>query len=492
MAILEFGEYLPDLPDFNNPGVTEAKNVIPGVGSYLQFPGQVVYSNALGARCQGAVSGKDNSGNSANFAGDATKLYKLASAAYSDVSVVGGYTTNSEENWHFTQYGDLLVATNNTNQPQGYFLSTSSAFFELTAELRGRYCASVRNFLVFGNVTDLIDGSVPNRVRWSALNDPTDFTVSPVTQSDYNDLDGSKGWIKQIVGGEYGVIFQERAITRMVYVGSPAVFQFDEVESGRGTQFPYSVVKVGNNIFYLGYDGFYIFDGNQSIPIGEGKVNRTFFDEVDLTYKERVCATADINKQVIYVAYPADGNSGGNPNKILMYNYAPEAKTRWSYCDGLNLEFINISISEGTTLEQLDAISASLDALTVSLDSRTWTGETYILSGFDSSHKQVNFTGDALTALLETTEAQLTPSGRTNLLRVRPVVDGSGTVAMQLGTRNLLSESVTWGSALSVDQVGDVQTRSNARFHRARVNISGGFNHAQGIDVIEYKPAGRR
>lgn len=489
--LIEFGEYLPDLPSYNNPGATVAKNVIPSGNSYEPFLGPVVYSNAIDARCQGAVSTKDSSGNTVNFAGNASKLYKSAAGMYSDVSLVGGYTTGSEENWHFTRFGDRLIATNFENYPQTLTLIGGTNFANLTTDLKARYCTTIRNFLVFGNTWDAGDTYVPHRVRWSALDDPTSYTISPTTQADFQDLNPTYGWVKNVIGGEYGVIFQERAISRMTYVGSPVIWQFDEVETGKGLLSAYSAVKVGNIIFYLGLDGFYAFDGNQSIPIGENKVNRTFFNDVDLSYLTRIYGTADFDRQVVYWAYPGSGNTNGLCNKIIMYNYAPNATKRWSYAEPGDLEFIYTSLSEGYTLDQLDAFG-TLDTLPFSLDSRVWTGENFLLSGFNADHKQVNFTGSALTAMLETQEAQLIENNRTLISLVRPVVDGSGTVTVQMGTRNLHSESVTYASAVSVNSTGNCPMRSNARYHRARVNISGGFNHAQGIEVVKASRAGIR
>lgn len=490
--IIQFGEYLPDAPDFLKQGVVEAKNVVPAGPSYQSFPSPVVYSNGLDDRCQGAFSTKDSDGLTANFAGDNAKLYKSAASVYADVSQVGGYTTSPEENWNFAQFGDVVIATNFSDNPQSYTLGTSTDFADLTTDLKARYCTIVRNFVVFGNTNDPVDGNVPHRVRWSALNDPTDYTVSPVTQSDYNDMNSTYGWVRQVVGGEYGVIFQERCISRMIYAGSPLVFQFDEVEIGRGTQCPGSVVKIGNSIFYLGIDGFYIFDGNQSIPIGEGKINQTFYADFDISYSNRVYAAADLDKQIVYVAYPGAGNTDGRANKMLCYNYAPNAMTRWTYVEDIDLDYIYTSMSEGYTLEDLDSISTDLDALEFSLDSRVWTGNNFLFSGFNSSHQQVNFTGSALTALIETAENQLTQARITNLLRARPLIDGAGAVTIQIGTRNNLSDAVTWGSVIPTDSTGEFQLRSNARYHRARLSVSGGFNHAQGVEVLEYADGGKR
>jgi hypothetical protein len=143
-------------------------------------------------------------------------------------------------------------------------------------------------------------------------------------------------------------------------------------------------------------------------------------------------------------------------------------------------------------LEGLDAYSSSIDTLPLSLDSRSWIGNTAVLSGFGNTHKQVNFTGTALDAVIETQESQIYQGFLTTVTKLRPLIDGSGTVTVQIGTRNNLSDSVTWGSPISPEANGDFSVRSNARYHRARLNISGGFNFAQGVDILDATQGGRR
>jgi hypothetical protein len=487
----EVGDYMPDVPSFQNQGSTVAKNVVSTGVSYTQFLGPSVYSNALSARCQGAVSTKDINGNSVTFAGNATKLYKLSAGTYSDVSVGGGYSTGTEEMWFFTRFGDRLIATNFADNPQSFLVSSGSSFANLTTAVKARYCATVRNFLVLGNTSDAVDGAVPHRVRWSALNDCTDFTVSATTQSDYQDLNATNGWVRGVVSGEYGVIFQERAISRMTYVGSPTVWQFDEVESGRGALAAGSIARAGNLDFYLGPDGFYVFDGTQSVPIGANFVDRTLFNELDTNYLSRITSTVDMDKKIIYWAIPVTGNNGGLANKIYCFNFAQNATKHWSFIEPGDTEIIFTSLSENYTLEQMDTINASVDALPLSLDSRIYTGENFIFSGFNSSHKQINFTGSALDGLVETGETQINPGQRTEIFNIRPVVDG-GTITVQMGTRGKLTDSVTYAAAVSTNSSGECPVRSNARFHRARLNITGGFNFAQGVDVIKSTPVGDR
>ncbi len=493
MPRLIFGEYLPDLPKLQNPGITEAKNVLPFGDSYRSMKSESIYSDALTAVNQGAYSPRDKSGTPFTYAGDAAKLYSLSNASYSDVSKGGGYSTGSEEWWRFATYGNQVIATNYIDDMQLITMGGAN-FADLSATApKAKDVDIVKNFLVCVNTNDTTDGLVPNRVRWPSLTDITAWTVSSTTQADFQNLEGDGGWNMRIIGGEYGVIFQERSIWRMTYVGSPVIFQFDEVERGRGTPAPGSVVKVGNWVAYLGQDGFYIFDGQQSIPIGSNKVDKTFWDDVDANYLYKINAVSDTDNQLIYWGYPSANNTDGRIDKILVYNYSPNSRMRWSYIDGVDLESLFLSLTEGYTLEQLDTVNSSLDALVFSLDSRVWMNNGEVLSGFDSDHKQVNFDGAAMDATIETTEAQIFENKRAHLTLVRPLVDGTGaTTTVQIGERNLLSDSVSWQSEISTNSTGYCPVRSNARYHRARVKVTGGFDHAQGIDVVKAAEGGLR
>ncbi len=492
MVYVPFGEYTPDLASYLNTGSITVTNVMPFGQDYISFPGPVVYSsNALNSACKGAFSGRSNAGSAFNFAGSGTKLYHLSGGAFDDVSIAGDYTTAADDVWEFTQWGAQILATNYTDPIQTYTMGSSTDFANLGGTPpKARHIAVVRDFVVTANTNDS-DGALPYRVRWSALGNEASWTVSSVTQADYQNLDGPGGFCQKVVGGEYGIIFQEKAIWRMTYVGSPAIFQFDQVEFERGTPAPGSVVKVGNFVAYLAPDGFYIFDGQQSIPIGENRVNKTFYADLDQTYLYNISSAVDSSQQIIYWAYPGVGNTSGRPNKLLMYNYAPSSTKRWAIAE-TETEWIFRSLGEGYTLDGLDTITTDIDALAFSLDSRVWTGNTSNLSGFNSSHKLINYTGTALDAVIDTGEATLHEGHRSKVTKVRPVIDGSGTVTIQIGTRNTLADSVTWEAATSLNTTGDAPVRTNARFHRARVNITGGFNHAQGIEIVEFKKAGSR
>jgi hypothetical protein len=98
--------------------------------------------------------------------------------------------------------------------------------------------------------------------------------------------------------------------------------------------------------------------------------------------------------------------------------------------------------------------------------------------------------GTALDAEVETGEVEIKPGRRSMVTSVRPYVSG-GTTTVQVGYRNDQSDSVTYTGAQGEVSSGFVRVRKNARFHRFRANITGGFSDALGFDV-EAKVGGQR
>jgi len=483
-VIKEFGEYLPDLPRLGNPGCLQAKNSIPAAIGYKQLDDLSVYSDAMDARPQGAISCLDKDGNVYNFAGNASKLYEMASAEWSDKSKSGGYTTGTDEVWSFAKEGNVVIATNITDNPQAITLGAANFADLAGTPPKARFAAFSNNHLLLANVNDGVDGAVPHRVWNSALGDHTGWTQG-TNQCEHNTLTGDGGWIYGLVGGEYATIFQEKAIVRASYIGYGSIFQYDEIEGGRGTKASNSIVRVGTNIFYFSDDGFRVFDGQRSISIGKNKLNETVLADLDQSYLYRISGQVDPTNSLIFWAYPGSGNTNGRPNKLVIYDYI---NNKWSHGE-LEIELLHYALGEGYTLDQLDAFG-TLDSLPASLDSRIWTGGNTLLSAFDSSQKLNFFTGDALTAEFETAELELTPGRRSRIREIRTIID-SGTHTVKVKSRNNQADSVAIGSSIAQAPSGRFATRNNARYQSIVTTVSGGFSNAVGVD-IGHVPGGRR
>lgn len=483
-----FGEWLPDHPPFENPGATVAKNVIPGPTGYRAFPSLVTYSTSLGARCQGAIVARDSTGNYFNYAGDASALYALSATSWADrtrsAGDGGAYTTGTEDFWEYTQFGDTLIGVNGfTDAPQA--ITVGAALFTNLAGSppKAKHVTTIRDFVVMGNLS--ATAFSPQMVRWSAINNATSWTPDAATLADFQNLPGDGGWIQRVLGGEYGTVFQERAIWRMTYVGSPLIFQFDKIHSNIGLYASQSAVQYRNFIFFLAEEGFMMFDGSNVQPIGQNKVDRTFFDDLDFNYIYRVQAAIDPFRKIVCWAYPGSGNVGGNPNRILVYNWSTE---RWTRVEDQNIELLFSNRTAAVALDSIDSLFSSIDAVTPSLDSAFWAGGASVFSSFNSSHRLANFNGSPMAATVETPEMQFNrlPDGLAYVTELKPILDGVGaSVELSILARNVLTTSASTSAAVSPTSAGFCQVRSTARYHRFRLATTSAtdFETLQGVDV---------
>lgn len=487
-----FAEWLPDTPDFGGDS-TVIKNVIAGAimdaktgaTSYKQFLSFANTITALAERVQGAIAVKADGGGAYVYAGTASSLRELGPGLTAFVDRSGSsYTCAAHERWAMARYGSRVYAGHIGNDIQYATIGAGTNFAQLSASApRCRHMAVFGLFLMCANTWDSTDGYRPNRLWWPAIDNPASWPTigsdaAAQVQSDLQDLpDG--GAITGLVGGETGgYVVTETKIYRATYPTS-TIFDFTPVELNRGSRFPGSVIGDGRLVFYLGDDGFYMFDGAQSVPIGSQKVDHTFLADLDAVHIPRICAAIDpVNKLVMW-AYPGPGNSAGNPSKIIIYNWAIG---RWSYVQ-TDLEYLVAGMSLGYTLDSLDSLGLGLDSIPYSLDSYVWQGGEPKLIGFDTSHRMGYFSGSAMQATLTTGETQLSEGQRSLVSSVRPLVSDVGTtITVTPITRNRLIDSVTTGTASTINAVGECPMLSEGRYHRFQMDITGGFTHALGLD----------
>jgi len=389
------------------------------------------------------------------------------------------YSTPINQRWRFTQFGNVLIAANGGNRLQGYNLNNSSTFQDLAADApQSRYVTVVRDFVVSAYVNS--STVYPYRVQWSALGDESNWANSATTQADFQDIpDG--GSIVGITGGEFGLVFMDRSIHRMSYVGSPLVFQFDNISRNLGCYESNSIVQYGGTSFFLSDDGFYACDGQQVIPIGNEKVNRYFFSDVDEGSLSLMSAAVDPFRKLVVWAYASQ--SSATVDKLLIYNYQTGKWTSGT----TDASRVASSSTPSFDLEGMD-VFGNLEQIMSSFDDRVWLGGKMQFAGVKNT-KIVTFTGNNNTAYIETGDIEM-PGTTSAITMAKPIVDGgSGSVA--LFSRRLLSEQVVFGSQTAADAENRVSIRGIGRYHRLQLTPTGQWTNAVGLDV-DMNPLGTR
>jgi len=339
-----------------NTGTTSGTVTISAVGLDLPQFGQFWLSWAE-FECPLAGSGTvlDTDVNY-QYVGTGSALYEVNPYyTWDDVSRAGGYAKSDDvpQSWSFTSWGSDIIATNYADEiqiksPGANFtdLITSPASDEY--EVRGRFVATVNNFLVVAGINPNSGGAggtgtigstigTSQTVWWSAINDNVSFKIIDLsTQSDYQPLVDTPGSITGLVGGsDYGLVLKRNSVTRMDYAGSDIVFSFHVISNSEGTAFPRSIVQVDSDVYFMGAGGIKVIRNGQRVDsIGDGVFSRWFTDgefnddalaqrsELDPRVTDsQIVGTYDPVTQCIYWLYTPTSVAGAYKKRlILVYN----------------------------------------------------------------------------------------------------------------------------------------------------------------------------
>jgi hypothetical protein len=360
MPLVPFGEYRPDIADYQTQAAAVLHNVLPRGDGYGPFPDFSAYSAALPGACRGFFKAIRPDGSIAIFAATATRLYALNNTNFTWTDVSNGGSAYSAlaatDNWQFAQFNNFVIAVQANVVPQLFDLTASSAFANLTGSPpQARYISVVGRFIV---LSGLINN--PYRVQWSGLDDVTNWTAG-LNSSDFQDLpDG--GIVRGVAGGEFGNIFQDGSIRRMTFApGSPFIFQIERITEDRGLYAPYSLIRSGDKIFFLSANGFmWMAPSGYPAPVGKERVDRTFFGDLDKGNLQLVIGASDPRNSRVIWAYKSNSGAAGRFDKLLCYDHVLD---RWSPV-AMSGQYLGSLSQPGLTLENLDALAPTPLAVT--------------------------------------------------------------------------------------------------------------------------------
>lgn len=481
MPLIQFGEYKPDVSDYEGNSTKNTLNVLPRGDGYGPFPDFTVFSGAMAAACRGAFYALKSDGSVVTFAGTSTKLYMMNNTTFAWGDVSKGSSTytalSASAQWQFAQFNSLVFATQGNAVLQVFDLASSSTFDDaLGSPPQAAYISVVGRFLVLSGLT-----SNPTRIQWSGLNsvNASASWTSGTNSSDYQDLpDG--GIVRGVAGGEYGTIFQDQAIRRMLYApGSAVIFQIERVTQDQGLYAPYSIVRAGDKIFFYSAKGFFkIEPGSPPVQIGRERVDRTFFADLDKGNLQLFMGAADPRSSRVYWACKSNSGTTGLYDKILGYDPALDR----FFPVMMSGEYL-LGISQtGLTIESLDALSSSLDAMTSSLDSYA-TSVTPEISQFSSAHVLGFFRGTNLEGTLETAE-QGTDGNKIRLKGFRPITDAATLYGSASYRNTQQATAASISETLINSRTGRCDFQLETRYSRMKSRIPAGttWTYCAGVE----------
>lgn len=472
----KFGEWLPDQPELDNPGITEALNVLWNGGQYrvynpLNATGTAVPKMPLTAIRVSAnvliplptevvVAAKDATGVAKIYAGSGA-----GAGSWTDVSnVITGYSTS--DRFGFAQYGNNVFSCNTFSVLEYRPAFGGATTFTPLSAPKFYNIGVVGQFLVGGNLSQ--SSGFPNQIQWSAIDDPLNWptpntAAAIAVQSGTQILQQAQGAVQGVGGGDqWAVVMQDAAVTRMTYNGGATVFAFDTIYKGPGPISQYAWVKVGQLIYFASRAGFFVTDGTNVIPIGEQKVNKYFRDTADFNFPLLFSCGVEWRKRVILWSFPILGSSGV-PAMVMALNIDDK---RFTHC--------NDTIATFVMNEENQVYSPGTEA-------------------FHATNKECGvLNGTPGTAVLTSLEVEFNTGGKTLVQGVMPQVSGtSPVISVRIGSRNGQGDAVTYSASESPDAfTQSANFLVDKRYHRAEVSIAGNFDKAIGgeFDVTPSSP----
>lgn len=465
---LEFGPWEPDKAATST--LRDARNVMPGKDGYYPVSGLSAVTTALPGAFIGGGAFVGFDGTAALLAGTATDLYRYSGTTWTSVY------TGSASRWRFAQFGTLVIAATG-GAPVKFDLAGGTAALLGGSPPAASLVATVRDFVVLAG-----DPAAIQTVTWSGFNDAEGWTGGINQSGDQILPDG--GEIMGLAGGEYGLILQRRAIKRLSYVGTPLVFQIDEISSNVGCMAKGSVAQAGRLVFFLSERGFFYTDGNDTIPIGDEKFNRWFFDRFSRADIESgLTAAVDPRANVVYWTMP------GAPGVVLVYHITLQ---KASYLQ-LAVKSVFDGFTSNVSLEALDALYPSgIDSIPVSLDDPMFSGGSPLILFATNGDVVATLSGDTLEARVETPRTELEPGKRVRLRSLRPVTDAEN-CSIVVDIRANSGDEPSTVAASDMRPNGEYPIRANGRHSSVALTIPAAttWTYASGIDAYFETEGGR-
>lgn len=378
--------YAPDI-DPATPGVlTDLSDYIPTKKGYQAAPSNVSAGiAALASTCIGGAVCQLLSGGYRAFVGTASALYEAASTTWTDVSKVGGYSGTTDDRWSFAQFGDTTLAALQTDTLQ--YSTSSGAFASVAGAPKATIVETVPGFVMLAGTNEGTYGDQQDRWWCSAFNDFTDWTPAVATQCATGRLVGAPG---PLTGAKRFandiVLYKERAMFYGRYVGSPAIFEFDLIDSKVGCASNEGIINIGNAHIFVGYEDFYIFEGSRPVPI-PNDVKKTFFAELNKPYRYKITGAYDRQNDLCIWFYPSGTST--TCDKAIAYNI----KTgQWGII-GRGAECAIEYLTGQVTYANISNYFASYSALTLPYDSPFWSQSSPVMAIVDTSHTLQLFAG---------------------------------------------------------------------------------------------------
>ena len=482
----------------------------PATGTLLIDNERVTYStNTTGTNTiSGITRAADNT--TAASHSDAVTVYDASDYTKWGASQTGDIVT-APGLWHLDNFGNKIIATivdGSTFEWDSDAAGGTSTRATIisgcpTATRQTLVSTPDRHLVAFGTETTIGTTSTQDDmyIRWSDQEDLNTWAPTATNTAGTQRLADGTRIVGAIRGRDATYIWTDTSLFIMRFVGSPFVFQFQQVGTNCGLIGKNAAVEVDGSAYWMSENGFFRYTGKlDSLAC---LVEDYVFDDINTVPKNHI--HAGLNNLFGEVTWFYPGSGAASNNRSVTYNYmdsTPErpvwttsslSRSTWSdshiFGKPHATEYDSSATSD-TTVGNTDGVSTYFEHE---------TGNNQIKDGASTAIAANIQSGDFDIAQTQGGGADLRGDGE-NIMKIRRVLPDflsqTGTARVTLNLKNYPTDSEASSSLGPFDvttSTTKIDTRARARAIALKVSNTGLAQHWKlGTFRLDIQPDGRR
>ena len=164
----------------------------------------------------------------------------------------------------------------------------------------------------------------PMLIRWSAQDDPYNWTPDPTNQAGFVRLSHGSEIVTTVQTRQEIVVFTDSSVYSLQYLGPPYVWAAQLLGDNISIISPNAAVIASGIVYWMGVDKFYMYDGR--IQTLNCDLRRFIFQDINLEQTLQVFTGTNEGFNEVWWFYPSAGSN--LIDRYVIYNYAEKV---WYY-----------------------------------------------------------------------------------------------------------------------------------------------------------------
>lgn len=375
------------------------------------------------------------------------------------------------DRWSGGSINGVLVMNNGVNVPTYWGGNVATPLQVLPGWDATHRCASMRPFKNYLIALDVTKGAnrFPHMVKWSTTLNPGSITAAgdwaetdPAKDAGEQDLAETPDLLVDCLPlGDTNIIYKERSMYAMTYVGAPYIFRFQRLPGDSGMLARGCAVATPQGHVVLTAGDVVIHAGQGVTSICNAIVRDYIFKNIDSAYYKNAFVTSNPQRNEVWVCFPFGSSS--SCNKAAVWNWIDKS---WSI-----RSLPNVTYGASGQFNYLSSnLSWSSDSDGWDSDPTGWNENEYspaearLLMSHSTPRISLQDTGTTdfgalISANVERTAMHFDEPQRIKTIRsVYPRIDAAigAKITVQVGASMVADAEPTWGTAqtfnVGVDQ----------------------------------------